>query len=74
MAKSAARRRRAREQRSSTPIIVVGILAAVVLVGILVFINLNASTAPTAAPQVASGKIWGQANAPVTIDIYSDFQ
>ncbi len=73
MTKAAARRKRARAQRDNTPIIAVGIVVAVVLVGILVFINLNAPP-QTTTPQVAAGRVWGQSDAPVTIEVYSDFQ
>ncbi len=71
-------RKRARPRRRNyTPWIILGVMiAAVVIVGVLVSVNQNAQATPPVAGQLDKcGKPeCGQANAPVTIEIYSDFQ
>jgi protein-disulfide isomerase len=74
MAKSAARRRAQKKSNSSYWIIGGVILAAVVVLG-LVFINLTAAPrTPLAPAKTSAGRVLGNPDAPVTIDIYSDFQ
>ncbi len=60
-------------QRDNTPLIVGGVIAAVLVVAALVLVNIMFQ-APPKPPEVSSGKVWGQANAPVTIEEFSDFQ
>lgn len=75
MAKSISRASRARKKNNNATWIVGGVIAAAALVLILVFINLNATSTPTRPPAAASaGRVLGQADAPVTIDEYADFQ
>jgi uncharacterized membrane protein YkgB len=75
MAHKVARKPRARaQQRNNTTLIIAGGIVAVAVVGLLVLLNLNVNTHPSSAPVVAEGKTWGQAEAPVTIEEYSDFQ
>ena len=69
----AARKRRAQPRRDNTPLIIAGVVVAVVAVALLVLLNINLSPTPS-SPTLAAGKIWGQPNAPVTIEEYSDFQ
>lgn len=67
-----AKRRAPPPRRDNTPIIYGGVALAIIIVGVLVWINLNA---PAQQPiNVSSGKIWGDPNAPVTIEEWSDFQ
>jgi len=50
-----------------------GSIVAVVLVGGLLF--LNAKLSPRLSrPTVSTGRVWGQAHAPVSIEVFSDFQ
>jgi hypothetical protein len=53
--------------------IVGGSVAALVVVFALVWFWVRAAP-PAAAPKVSAGRVWGEANAPVTIEIFSDFQ
>lgn len=75
MAKAASRKQRAQKKSNSSYWIIGGVVAAAVLVLALVLINMNATT-PTATPPSAlnNGRVFGRADAPVTIDLYSDFQ
>jgi hypothetical protein len=73
MAQKTARRTRVHPKRDNTTLIIAGGIAAVVVVALLVWLSLSNTRTPT-APSVALGKTWGQANAPVTIEEYSDFQ
>jgi protein-disulfide isomerase len=75
MSKAAARARRAQKTNSSSLWIIGGIVGAAVLVLVLVLINLNAPRSATTPPaQANAGRVLGKADAPVTIDLYSDFQ
>lgn len=76
MAKAAAARKRRAEQKSNSSYWVIGaIVAAVVFVGALILINLNANKTPVGAPSpVNVGRVLGKADAPATIDLYADFQ
>jgi protein-disulfide isomerase len=74
---AAARKRRAQQKstKSSSYWIIGGVAAAAVLILGLVMINLNAKPSiPTAPAQNNAGRVLGQASAPVTLDMYSDFQ
>lgn len=74
MAKANIRKKRT-QSRSGNTLWIIGIIGgAVVLVLALVLINLQARPTPRAPAQVSAGRVLGQASAPVTIDIYSDFQ
>jgi len=78
-------RKRKRVQRQNVPLIVGGVIAAVVLLGVLIAGSLT-SAASEAVSAVPTGAITagtalecgsqecGQANAPVTIEVYADFQ
>ncbi|MBI4674507.1 MAG: DsbA family protein [Chloroflexi bacterium] len=75
MSKSTARKRRAQPSSNSTYWIIGGVIAAAVVVLGLVLINLMAAPRTPGAPaQTSAGRVLGNANAPVTIDMYSDFQ
>ena len=78
MAKASERRRRAQAARSgggnsNTLIIVVGVIA-IVFVGGLVALQVMASMTPASPVAVAQGRKWGNDNAPVKVEIFSDFQ
>jgi hypothetical protein len=75
MPQKVAPKRRTQPKRNNTTLIIgVGVIALVV-VALLVLLNMNLDTRTgNPAPQTATGRTWGQANAPVTIDEYSDFQ
>lgn len=70
----AARRKRAQPRRDSTTLIFAGVIVAIVAVALLVLLNVNLGGRPSAQPVSAAGKTWGKAEAPVTIDMWSDFQ
>ncbi|MCL4487702.1 MAG: hypothetical protein M1570_06175 [Chloroflexi bacterium] len=68
--------KRSKRRPLSTRWLVVGAVAAVVLVGVLVGASL-AATPPPSTPTALNAcgtPVCGQSNAPVTIEIYSDFQ
>jgi protein-disulfide isomerase len=58
---------------NTTLIVVVGVVAVVVVV-LLVLLNVNLTPQPSGPPISSAGKTWGKADAPVTIDMWSDFQ
>jgi protein-disulfide isomerase len=73
MPKAASRRNRAAGQHHRRLWIIGGSIVAVVLVGSLIF--LNAKLSPwLSRPTVSTGRVWGQAQAPVSIEVFSDFQ
>ncbi len=75
MAKAVSRKSRAQKKNNSSLWIIGGVFAAAVLILVLVFVNLNANAKPPSAPAATSaGRVLGNPNAPVTIDLYSDFQ
>lgn len=75
MAKTLAHRSRAHPRKSNSMWIIGAVLAAAILVLALVLINLNATAQPPAPPSAFNiGRILGKPTAPVTIDLYSDFQ
>lgn len=74
MARAIPRKKRTRQQRDNTPLIIVGVIGAVVVVALLVLLNVNLDTRGTITATASAGKTWGQPNAPVTIDMWSDFQ
>jgi protein-disulfide isomerase len=76
MAKAMARNRKVTQKKSNSSLwLIAGIVVAVVLVGALILINLNANRTSTGAPSpVNAGRVLGNADAPVTIDLYADFQ
>ncbi len=73
MTRTVARKKRVRQKPNNMPWLIGGGVAAVLVVAVLVWINMSFAQNTTPAP-VAEGKIWGSANAPVTIEIWSDFQ
>ncbi len=75
MPQKVAPKKRTQPKKDNTMLIIGGGIVALVVVALLVLLNMNLDTHPAApAPQTAVGRTWGQANAPVTIDEYSDFQ
>lgn len=75
MAKAITRKSRVQKKNNSSLWIIGGVAAAAVLVLALVIVNLNATTKPVAPPSALNaGRVLGKADAPVTIDLYSDFQ
>jgi protein-disulfide isomerase len=75
MAKAISRRTRTQKKNNSSLWIIGGVAAAAVLVLALVFLNLNATSTPMQSPSALNtGRVLGRADAPVTIDLYSDFQ
>ncbi len=74
MARKAARKTRTQARQNNMPLIVGGVVIAVVVVGLLVLLNLNLERPTSTPPTVSQGKTWGKADAPVTIDEWSDFQ
>ncbi len=63
------------QKANSTKWIIGGIVVAVILVTALIVTNLTATRTVTTPPSpINSGRVLGQANAPVTIDEYADFQ
>ncbi len=74
MPQRVAPKKRAQPKQNNTMLIVgVGIVALVV-VALLVLLNMNLDTKPVVQVEGTAGKTWGKANAPVTIDEWSDFQ
>ena len=74
-AKAGSRKQRAQKKNNSSYWIIGGVVAAALVVLALVFINLNATSTPVAPPSALNaGRVLGKADAPVTIDLYSDFQ
>jgi len=67
-------RKRAQRKSNSSLWIIGGVIAAAVVVLGLVLINVTAPRTPRVPAQTSAGRILGDANAPVTIDMYSDFQ
>lgn len=75
MSKATARKRRAQQSSKSSYWIIGGVVAAALVVLGLVFVNLmSAPRTPIAPAKTSSGRVLGNPNAPVTIDMYSDFQ
>lgn len=73
MSKTSARKRAQKKSNSNLWIIGGVIVAAVVVLG-LVAVNLFSPRTPRVPAQTSAGRVLGNADAPVTIDIYSDFQ
>lgn len=75
MAKAVARKKRAQSKSNNTTWIVGAVVGAVILVLAIVLINLNTGQTRTAPPtSVSTGRTLGQDTAPVTVEIYADFQ
>lgn len=75
MTKPISRKARAQKKNNSSLWIIGGVAAAAIIVLILVLLNLNTPTPPPTPPAaVSAGRVLGSADAPVTIDLYSDFQ
>jgi protein-disulfide isomerase len=73
MPRSVPRRKQPAARHKRKLWIIGGSLVAVVLVGGLLF--LNAKLSPRLSrPTVSTGRVWGQAQAPVSIEVFSDFQ
>jgi hypothetical protein len=71
-------KRRTRSRGINTRWVIGIVIAAVCVAGILVALSLRSTSSPPAALSSALSQCGkptcGQANAPVTIEIYSDFQ
>lgn len=71
-------KRRTRSRGVNTRWVIGIAIAAICVAGILVALSLRATPAPSAALSSALSQCGspacGQANAPITIEIYSDFQ
>jgi hypothetical protein len=74
MTRAVAKKKRAQARRDNTTLIIAGVIVAVVVVALLLLLNLNLNTQPSGPAVNAVGKTWGKADAPVTIDMWSDFQ
>ncbi len=74
MAKASSRKRRAQRRSNFTIWIIVGAIGAVLLVALLVWANQPPGPPPAAALDKCGHPECGQANAPVTVEEYSDFQ
>ena len=74
MARKTVRRTPVQARRDNTALIIVVGVVAVVVVVLLVLLNVNLSPQPSGPPISSAGKTWGKADAPVTIDMWSDFQ
>jgi protein-disulfide isomerase len=75
MTRTIAKTQRARaRKKDDTRWLVGSIVVAVAIVAVLVGVNLFVSTSPAAAPTLSSGHLWGSASAPVSIELFSDFQ
>ncbi|MBI1801868.1 MAG: hypothetical protein HYR71_09610 [Chloroflexi bacterium] len=73
MRKTVVRKRRSPHHTGDSRWMMGAMIAALALVGALLLLNLIAG-APSAAPVVSNGRVWGQDGAPVSIEIFSDFQ
>ncbi len=68
------RRKVTKRKTNNTRWMILGALAAIIVVGVLVYISTMTSAAPAPAPQSVSGKIWGSPKAPVVVEEYADLQ
>ncbi len=68
------RKKRTTTRPRDTRWIIGGAAAAVLVVGVLIWINLTYAAPSSNALGKCGGPECGQANAPVTIEEYSDFQ
>ncbi len=76
MPKKTARQKRAVAHRQDNLPLIIGVgVIAVVGVLLLVVLNMNLDTRASSSSAIAgTGKMWGKDSAPVTIEMYSDFQ
>jgi len=75
MTKAMAHKTRTKKGNRNSMWIIGGVAAAAVLVLVLTLVNLNAVSAPSKPPsELNAGRVLGQTDAPITIDLYSDFQ
>jgi protein-disulfide isomerase len=73
MSKTSARKR-AQKKSNSSLWIIGGVVAAALVVLALVAVNVFSPRTPRVPVQTSAGRVLGRADAPVTIDLYSDFQ
>lgn len=73
MSKTSARKR-AQKKSNSNLWIIGGVIAAAVVVLGLVAVNVFSPRTPQVPSKTSAGRVLGKADAPVTIDLYSDFQ
>jgi protein-disulfide isomerase len=73
MLKPVSRTQQTRARRNSARWIIGGIIGAVAVVVGLILLNVQLSSRAS-GPSVTVGRIWGQAQAPVSIEVFSDFQ
>ncbi|MGB8645198.1 MAG: DsbA family protein [Anaerolineae bacterium] len=69
-----AKRKTAQPRRDNLPLLIGGGVVAILVVALLVWANFLQSSAPPASVALSTGRIWGKADAPVTIEEYADFQ
>jgi protein-disulfide isomerase len=74
MTRTIAHKRRQARRTNTAPWVFLSMGAAVLLVVVLVVWNLASGTPTSSAPALSDGRVWGQANAPVDIEVFSDFQ
>jgi protein-disulfide isomerase len=68
------RRKVTKRKTDNTRWIVLGAIAAIIVVGVLVYVSTVSIAAPAPAPQNVAGKIWGSPKAPVVVQEYADLQ
>jgi protein-disulfide isomerase len=73
MRRTIQRKRQTRAHRTTTRWIAAGIVSALMVVGGLIWLNTRLAPTPS-KPGVSAGRVWGQADAPVSIEVFSDFQ
>jgi protein-disulfide isomerase len=73
MPRAVPRHQRPRGRRKRTLWMIGGAIVSVFLVGGLIFLNAKLSQR-VSRPTVSTGRVWGQAHAPVSIEVFSDFQ
>ncbi len=74
MPQKARQKKVVQKKRDNTTLFIIIGAAAVVVVLLLVLLNMNLNTRTIDPVISATGKVWGKADAPVTIDEYADFQ
>ena len=68
------RKRVVRRKSNNTRWMIVGALAALVIVATLVYVSSNSIAAPPPAPTNVTGEIWGNPKAPIVVEEYADLQ
>ncbi|MGE5138393.1 MAG: hypothetical protein ACM3JD_02920 [Rudaea sp.] len=68
------KRKGAPPRRDNQTLLIAAGVVGVVVVALLIAVNVFAQANNAAAPVQAEGRIWGNPNAPITIEEWSDFQ